>query len=158
MISQTAEYALRSVVYLAQNSSRSYVAQEIADGTQVPPSYISKVLQSLSKVGILNAQRGLHGGFSIAKDIHHVTIYDVVMAVDPIKRITSCPLQLAEHGTNLCPLHRHMDDAIAQIEKLYKESTIGSLLAERKDGTTPLCPFPIPAHGKRETPSKKKSV
>ena len=48
MFSQTVEYALRAVVYLAQHEADGVVGNRtIAEATQVPPSYLSKVLHAL---------------------------------------------------------------------------------------------------------------
>jgi Rrf2 family nitric oxide-sensitive transcriptional repressor len=44
MISQTAEYALRAIVYLAMNPGEAFTAQQISLSTKVPAPYLSKVL------------------------------------------------------------------------------------------------------------------
>lgn len=143
VFSQTAEYALRAVVCLASKQGKSMTTQEIAAKTKVPAGYLSKVLQNLARVGLVQAQRGLHGGFSIARDPEVLTIWDIIQAVDPVQRITSCPLGLEGH-IRLCPLHRRLDQAIAMVEKALKESTVAELLAEPKHGKAPppLCPVP----------------
>jgi Rrf2 family protein len=143
MFSQTAEYALRAVVYLASQEGEAQTTQQIAARTKVPAGYLSKVLQNLSRVGLVAAQRGLHGGFSLACDPEELTIWDIIQAVDPVRRITRCPLGLEGH-IKLCPLHRRLDQAIALVEKALKESTLAELLAEPKKGKAPppLCPVP----------------
>jgi Rrf2 family nitric oxide-sensitive transcriptional repressor len=142
VISQTAEYALRAIVHLAYHPDDPQTAQQIAVGTRVSLPYLSKVLQTLARAGIIHSQRGLHGGFSLLEDPKTLTVYTIVEAVDPIRRITSCPLGLKAHGVNLCPLHRRLDDALALVEKSFRESTIAELLAE-PTSSKPLCPFPI---------------
>ena len=141
MFSQTVEYALRAVVYLASQAPDARTTDEIADITKVPRAYLSKVLQSLSKAGIVRSQRGLHGGFGLAKSPDKLTILQVVEVVDPIRRIRTCPLDLESHGTTLCPLHRRMDRALASVERAFKESTLAEILAEPTT-SIPLCNFP----------------
>src|SRR5436305_8722325 len=131
MISQTAEYALRAVVMLGSNSSRPQTTHEIAEQTRVPPGYLSKVLQALGKAGLVGAQRGLHGGYVLARSLDELTVLDVVNAVDPLRRIKHCPLGLAEHNGNLCSLHRRLDQGIALIESFFEQMTGGQLLAEQ---------------------------
>ena len=138
MISQTAEYALRSVVCLAIQPHKALTTGQIAKTTKVPGSYLSKVLQALGKAGIVRSQRGLHGGFTLAKSAEELSLLDVINAVDPIQHIDSCPLDLAQHGANLCPLHKRLNESINLIEKAYKESSIGELLRE-STGSKPLC-------------------
>jgi len=116
-------------------------AQQIAAGTKVSAPYLSKVLQSLVKAKLIQSQRGINGGFTLAKNPEHISILDVINAVDPIVRITTCPLEIDAHGTVLCALHRRLDDAIEIIEKTFAATTIGDLLA-RPTGSTPLCAVP----------------
>lgn len=129
MLSQTTEYALRAVVFLAGKPGRAWTTQEIAHATHVPPGYLSKVLQSLGRAGFLEAQRGIGGGYVLARAPEEVTVYDVVQAVEPIPRIRSCPLGLPEHCEALCPLHRRLDDAMATVEAAFRASTIAEMVA-----------------------------
>ena len=93
MISQTAEYALRAVVVLGSQPDRPMTTQEIARVSRVPGGYLSKVLQSLGRAGLVEARRGLRGGYVLSKPLDQLTVYDVVNAVDPLKRIHHCPLR-----------------------------------------------------------------
>ncbi|HXT60231.1 MAG TPA: Rrf2 family transcriptional regulator [Pirellulales bacterium] len=129
MISQTAEYALRAIVYLADQAETPQTTQQIAAVTLVPAGYLAKVMQGLSRAGLVRAQRGLHGGFTLAKPATGLTVLDVVQAVDPLRRITHCPLGLKGH-TTLCPLHRRLDGAVAMVEQALGGSTIAELLRE----------------------------
>lgn len=138
MFSQTVEYALRSIVFLADHSDQPQTNQQIAGRTQVPPGYLSKVLQALGRAELVRSRRGPDGGFVLARSAEDISVLDVVNAVDPIKRIKTCPLSLEGHGTRLCPLHRKMDDAIAEIERAFAGSTIADLLRV-PSRSRPLC-------------------
>jgi Rrf2 family transcriptional regulator, nitric oxide-sensitive transcriptional repressor len=140
MFSRTVEYALRSMVYLA-GEAEARTTQQIADATRVPVAYLSKVLQSLNRQGLLKSIRGLHGGASLARTPEEITIWDVVQAVEPIQRINTCPLGLDAHSTNLCALHRKIDDALGHIERVFRESTLALILAD-PNPSKPLCPLP----------------
>src|SRR5579863_8397456 len=128
MLSQTAEYALRAVVTLATEPSSPRTAQDIARESKVPLDYLSKVLNSLARAGVVTSQRGRGGGFQTVQPAAQLTVLEVVTAVDPIKRIRTCPLGLKAHGTNLCPLHRKLDDALKSVEEAFATTTIGSLV------------------------------
>lgn len=140
MISQTAEYALRAVVYLGKHPGTAFTADQLAKATQVPAPYLSKVLQPLIKARLVQSQRGLGGGFSLEKKPEEITILQVVNAVDPIERIEVCPLDLEEHSGNLCPLHKRLDDAVGLIEEAFSKTTISELLQSQPDAR--LCFFP----------------
>ena len=139
MISQTAEYALRAVVYLGSQTGRPTTTQRIAEATQVPVGYLSKVLQSLGKAGLVEAQRGLRGGYVLARPVDELTVLEVIHSVDPLQRIVECPLGLQSHGEELCSLHRCLDEAIARVEALYRGTTIEQLIQEQGLGRNPLC-------------------
>ncbi|MGF1453556.1 MAG: Rrf2 family transcriptional regulator, partial [Opitutales bacterium] len=96
------------------------------------PCYLVKVLQALAKAEVLTTQRGSAGGYTLVRDPATLSVLEVVNAVDPLQRIRHCPLGLAEHGCRLCPLHQRIDDATAQIEASFRESTIADLLAPRR--------------------------
>jgi Rrf2 family protein len=145
MFTQTTEYALRAVVYLASQAGQPRTAQQIAEATAVPHrEYMAKVLQGLNRAGLVQSQRGLHGGFSLARPATELTVLDVVQAVEPLQRIRGCPLGIAGH-INLCPLHRRLDQAIALVEDALRRSTIAELLTEPSQARgipIPLCPWP----------------
>ncbi len=138
MFSQTTEYALRAVVWLASQHDQPRTTREIAATTHVPAGYLSKVLQALGRADLVTSQRGLYGGFTLTKPPERISVLEVINAVDPIHRIDKCPLGLKSHGTQLCALHRQLDDAIAHIERVFATSTIADLLSEAS-GSHPLC-------------------
>ena len=150
MLSQTVEYALRAMVHLAQHAPTARTTDEIAIATHVPKPYLSKVLQSLRRAGLVTSRRGIGGGVALSGQPEDVTILHVVAAVDPIERITTCPLGLEVHGAHLCPLHRRLDDALAQVEDAFRNSTLAEVLAE-PSRSVPLCAFPGPKSGSGET-------
>ncbi len=138
MISPTAEYALRAVVAIAQAGGDAIVTPNIAVTTKVPAGYLAKVLQTLRKAGLVDSKRGLGGGFTLAKPADKVSVLDVVKAVEPIKRIEQCPLDIETHGTNLCPLHKRLDEAYELVEQTFASVTIAELL-DVPGRSTPLC-------------------
>jgi len=142
MLSQTAEYALRAMVTLAQIGPRAQTAHQIAARTRVPFDYLSKILNLLARAGLVTAQRGRGGGFQAARPAGQVSVFQIVDAVDPIKRILTCPLGLAAHGSNLCPLHRKLDDAARATEEAFHETTLASISGV---AAPPFCPGASPA-------------
>jgi Rrf2 family protein len=130
MISQAAEYALRSLLCLAESPpGTAMTTQQIAGRTRVPSGYLAKILQTLARAGLLSSQRGVNGGFSLAADLDRVTLLEVTRLTDASRRIATCPLGI--HGTNLCPLHRQLDGAAAAVESLLGRVTLGELLREQ---------------------------
>jgi Rrf2 family protein len=131
MFTKTQEYALRAVVWLAQHHDEGAVDNaRIAAGTGVPTSYLSKVLQGLSRAGIVVSKRGVGGGFCLEPEPEELTVLDVIGAVEPLRRITTCPLALKSHKKHLCPMHAQLDEALALVEKTLGNSTIRDVMSE----------------------------
>jgi len=143
MFTQTVEYALRAMVCLASRPDQPQSNSQIAATTKVPSAYLSKVLQKLARAELVHSQRGVQGGFVLARPAAEISILQIVSAVDPIQRIRSCPLGLEAHGVRLCPLHKKMDQALAQVESAFASTTLAAILAEPSD-SVPLCDFPRP--------------
>ncbi len=141
MISPTAEYALRAIVVLAQAGGEAMVTRKIAEITRVPAGYLAKVLQILGKHELVRSKRGLGGGFVLARAPGTISILEVVNAVDPIKRIKRCPLDIETHGEKLCPLHHKLDTATALVEQAFAETTVADML-EDTSRSTPFCRTP----------------
>jgi Rrf2 family protein len=137
MFSQTLEYALRVVAFLATCDGPATIRQ-IHVATRVPESYLAKVLGGLARGGLITSQRGLGGGSVLARPATAITLYDVAAAIDPLPRITTCPLGLKAHGTRLCSVHARLDRAMAQVEEVFRASTIAELMDE-PNPSRPLC-------------------
>jgi Rrf2 family protein len=112
MFAQTSDYALRAAVCLA-HAGKPLTTRQIADLTQVPAGYLSKVLQTLAKAGLVRSQRGLYGGFSLRVSPDKLTLLRVINAVDPIHRFEHCPVLPKRLEAGLCNLHHRMDQAMA---------------------------------------------
>jgi Rrf2 family transcriptional regulator, nitric oxide-sensitive transcriptional repressor len=151
LISQTAEYALRAVVCLAQHGGEACTTQVVAEESHLPQGYLAKVMQSLTRAGILQSKRGLHGGFTLMRPPAEISIFDVIDAVDPIKPYETCPLELPWHCEKLCPLHRSLDDMITSFIEQSKQTTIGDILPknEPKPPQRRRSPEEAPPRGRR---------
>lgn len=160
LLSEAGEYGLRAVVWMAQRPPQPQKVKVIAEQIKAAPGYLIKVLQELAKHGILSARRGSQGGYLLEQNPAELTVLDVLSAIDPIERIPSCPLATAAHGTGLCPVHRHVDAAIALLESHFQDLTIQDLVEQYPvDGhwcehlATPRCPTKAPSRGAHHLPA-----
>jgi Rrf2 family transcriptional regulator, nitric oxide-sensitive transcriptional repressor len=137
MLSKTAEYALRTVACLAAEPDRIERADVLADHTQVPRTYLNKVLRGLVTCGLIVSRPGPGGGYVLARSSDEISLLDVVNAVAPLERIHHCPLGLTSH-TSLCPLHKELDRVYAATEQAFANVTMG-LLLDSDNPIIPLC-------------------
>jgi Rrf2 family protein len=137
MLSKTSEYALRTMVWLAKQKPLIFLkTEELAEAIKAPEAYLSKILQSLSKVGLVQARKGIKGGYTLNKPPESISLFDVIMAVDPSHRILKCPLGIPNHET-LCPLHQKLDNVHAEMEKTFGNCYLSDLVNDTK--RSPLC-------------------
>lgn len=138
VITQAVEYSLRAIVAVARQGGRPCTSQQLAELTDTPAPYLSKLMQTLVRSELVQSRRGVNGGFVLARRPEEMTIYDIVQAVDPLKRIRKCPLNIADHTGVLCPLHRRLDAALETVERSFRETTLADLLND-PEGRPPLC-------------------
>lgn len=140
MISQAVEYSLRAMVLLTQSHDIPVTVQSIAERGQIPAPYLAKLLQGLTRAGLVRSQRGVGGGYLLTLTSDKISLADVVNAIEPLQRIKKCPLGISGHLA-LCPLHRKLDQALATIEEAFQSTSLFDL-CEQSGGTIPLCSSP----------------
>jgi len=137
MISQAVEYSLRAMALLSHSAGQPLTVQALAERGQIPGPYLSKLLQRLARAGLIQSQRGVGGGYTLTRDPASISLADVVNVVEPIRRITECPLGIQGH-TRLCRLHRTLDQALAVVEQSLRDTSLADLFQDT-EGSMPLC-------------------
>jgi Rrf2 family protein len=81
--SRSAEYAIRSFVYLARVPNGKFaMAKNIAEQEQIPSHFLSKILQELTRKGLLRSSKGPSGGFALRTPASQIRLLDLVEALD----------------------------------------------------------------------------
>ena len=123
MFSKACEYAIKSSIYIAEQSiSGSRVnVKEVSEAINAPEAFTAKILQQLCRENLLESLRGKTGGFIFNKEkLHKVKIYDIIKVIDGEGIFTNCGLGLKEcSSTNPCPVH---DDFKVIRDRLYTMS------------------------------------
>ena len=138
MLSQTTEYALRAMSCLAYMPDELVSTAQLAEVTRVPMNYLAKVLQLLAKAELISGRRGVGGGYRLIRSASDISLMDVINAIDPIERITSCPLNLENHSNKLCPLHSRLDAAAKALIDTFDGISLADMFAE-DPSIRPLC-------------------
>jgi Rrf2 family transcriptional regulator, iron-sulfur cluster assembly transcription factor len=137
MLSQTAEYALRAVLFLGDLPPRTLVrVNDVADALQVPRNYLSKVLYELARRGILSSLRGPQGGFSLARDPESLTLAEVVEPFDPFE--DRCLLMRRQcDDADPCLAHNQWKQVAGQVRSFFRNTTVGDLLDTAPESAHP---------------------
>ena len=121
---------MRAMVALAAGDGRPMTTRQIAETMKVPQSYLSKVLQSQVRAGLVHSTRGLRGGFVLAKKPEDLNMMEILNAVSPYKRIETCPLDVEGHSSDLCPLHSRLDQAMGMVQEAFEGTSLAEILSE----------------------------
>lgn len=127
VFSKTCEYAIRSVFFIAHRtaSGNRVGIKEIAGGIDSPEHFLAKILQDLSRKGIVQSAKGPNGGFYMDDAALKRPLADVVEAVDGKSIFTGCGLGLAYCSeTNPCPLHHEFKAIRNQLKDLLEQTRI----------------------------------
>jgi Rrf2 family protein len=140
MLSHTAEYALRAVLYIADRGEGEVVrAEELAQAMDVPRNYLSKTLNQLAKFGVLHSVRGRSGGFSLGAAAHRISLLSIVEVFDPVQRKRTCLLGRSRcSDSNPCPAHERWKGISEQVVAFFRDTTVGDLLREPGKATRAL--------------------
>jgi Rrf2 family transcriptional regulator, iron-sulfur cluster assembly transcription factor len=137
MFSKACKYAIKSLVYLASRAEedRKIGLTEIADAIDSPMHFTAKIMQVLSKQGIVSSTKGPNGGFFIEKAAPDIYLIQVVSAIDGLAHLSGCGLGLkgcsAEHP---CPIHNEFSEVRDKLSQLMRGQTIQQLAAEMSNG------------------------
>jgi Rrf2 family protein len=130
VLSITAQYALRAVVYLAGCSDGTPVrAAELAEAVEVPPNYMGKILNQLVRARILRSVRGKKGGFEVALPAEDISLHRVVSQFDDLGLEDRCLFGRLEcSDENPCPAHERWGKVAAQILDFFNTTTIADVI------------------------------
>ena len=131
LLSQTAEHALRAVLYLARHRAKGLVpASEIAGALGAPQNYLSKTLRRLAQRGLLRSGRGPKGGFELLVHPASLSLSRVLDAVD--ESVESSPTCLlgdrACNPSGPCEVHMRWITLVEQVLRPMEETSMADLL------------------------------
>lgn len=128
IFSKTCEYAIRAVFFIAHKTAVGgrVSIREISAGIDSPEHFLAKILQDLSKRGILQSVKGPNGGFYLDETSLNRPLSEIVEAVDGNGIFIGCGLGLKQCSEiNPCPLHHQFKTIRDQIHQLLQKTTIG---------------------------------
>lgn len=76
------DFALRTLMRLAGEPERSFSTQEIASEFRLSRNHLAKIVRDLGQNGFITTQRGVGGGFVLARSAQSITVGEVVRALE----------------------------------------------------------------------------
>ena len=140
MLSKTGLHAVRAMVALARLPVGAYAgAARIAQEIGAPQNYLGKLLKALAEEGLAESQKGLGGGFRLARDPHAISLLDVVEPIEHISRWSGCILGRPEcSDSDPCAIHNRWKAVRDAYLRMLQQTTIAELVAKGEPATVAL--------------------
>lgn len=143
MFSSSTKYAIRTVFYLTHNKGENkYTVVELADRLSIPKPYLSKILQQLSKCGIISSTKGRGGGFFMNAVNQKKRLIDVIICIEGHNVFDKCILGLPNCSNKKpCFLHTQFSNFKNGMNKPLNELTLKELINQEVDQLGSLVQF-----------------
>ncbi len=132
MITKEVDYAIRALLYLAQNNGESsrLSAAIVAEKMHIPYRFLRNIIRVLADEGFVESKRGNGGGLSLAKSPEEFSLYDVVKAMNPRScTLNSCLIAKGEClRDNICPVHQKLTEVQQLIDNNLKDIKFNTLI------------------------------
>lgn len=106
-ITRQSDYAIRCILYLASKQDGGAVmVEEISRAMDIPKSFLAKILQKLTKAGIVNSIRGIKGGFVLKRNVDKINLLEVIQLIEGPISINRCAVDRQYCGRScVCTVH-----------------------------------------------------
>jgi len=141
-IAKLTDYAIVVLSYFASEPQQPvHNARDLAERANVPLPTVSKILKALVRGELLESQRGVNGGYRLARDPGGISVADIIAAIEGPIAMTECSVQPAGlcDLEALCPVGAHWQ----KINRVVGEALRGLTLADMVK--------PLPANTRRAT-------
>lgn len=149
ILSRTSQYAIQALIYVAtQPPGETVLSRTISRRLNVPPAYLSKIMQSLCKAHLLSSYRGKQGGFCLREGGGKIDLLQVVTLIEGPGFTEDCVLGLKTcSDLTACPMHTQWGPIKRQIVDLLRGQTLDVLAAAVRSGKYRLTDLPNAALG-----------
>lgn len=139
MFSKACEYGIKAMIYIAQagDGGGRVSLKEIAAEIKSPEAFTAKILQILSRDGLLNSSKGASGGFQLSTAPELINLAEIVKAIDGDHVFTGCGLGLNEcNALKPCPVHFKFAKVRDQLADMLHTTNLNELAMGLKNGVS----------------------
>lgn len=132
-LSKITGYGIQALSCLEIEIGHSREIADITKCSEVPPSYLPKIINSLSRRGLVITRRGYHGGVSLARDPAEISLLEIVEAVEGEAWLGQCLLGMEEceiHAS--CVTHAFWSRIRGEITEELRKTSLQSLIGYRE--------------------------
>jgi Rrf2 family protein len=128
-LTKKADYGLIAMRHLAQHADLGACsAKDLAVVYGMPQEALAKILQRLTRAGLLASQHGTNGGYALARDPRTISAFDVIQAIEGPLFITSCSTTVHDCDQSpRCTVREPLRKVSRSIEEVLSQLTIWDL-------------------------------
>lgn len=136
-ITRECDYAVRVIRALAGEERLS--VSEICERESITAPFAYKILKKLQKARIVKGYRGVHGGYSMNRDLNRLTLFDVYHAIDPDMFIIECLnpryqcVRNDERRGMPCQIHWELENIQEELWNMLKRNSLQYLLCQEEE-------------------------
>lgn len=125
-LSKKAEYAILAMQFLAENSGDKLNAKEIAFQLGLSFEFLSKTMQALNKVGLVESQQGVKGGYRLSRDADKISLMEIINATEEKIGIVDCLNSSVDNcdRNELCVIKDPMHKIQKLIDNIFHLTTL----------------------------------
>jgi Rrf2 family protein len=130
MLTKTSKQIINALTELAKLKEDEWLGVgAIAKQIKAPQNYLGKLLQNFAGMGLVVSQKGLGGGFRLARSPENITLFDVVEPIENVKEWSGCALGMKKClDSNPCAVHHKWKIVKEHYMTFLKTTTIANLL------------------------------
>lgn len=125
-LNRITDYAVVVLTQMVREPDKQVTAPQLSEESSVPAPTVAKVLKALAKEGVLASQRGVHGGYRLARPAGDISMLEVIRALEGPVSLTAC-VDGAEGDCNvelLCPVRGNWDRVNTAIRGALADVTL----------------------------------
>lgn len=135
IITRATEYAIRAILYMSRQSTGEIIfKKDICKTQDITPAFLTKILQPLIKDGIVGSQRGVGGGFYLARTPAEITLLDVIKSQEGPVYLNQCLVKDSTCEREFfCPTHGAWEQIRKEFMATLARYDFASLAARQND-------------------------
>ena len=125
-LNRITDYAVVVLTQMANEPDKRVTAPQLSEESNVPAPTVAKLLKALAKEGVLASQRGVNGGYRLARPAGDISMLEVIRALEGPVSLTAC-VDGAEGDCNvelLCPVRGNWDRVNTAIRGALADVTL----------------------------------
>jgi Rrf2 family protein len=131
-LTMTGEYSVRAMLHLASKPFGSIVPiGEISTQWDIPEEFLRKIVQVLSKSGLILSRRGMGGGIELSRPAVDITLLEIIEATEGKLALNKCLIESGVcHREAWCAVHLLWQEVQDKMKEILRSKSLAELAAQ----------------------------